>query len=402
MALIHSSYFRPKVNPVKSDENPTEIDRLQDFTGTITLNREKIREIGRDGIVDWRKFTPEVTLTLRQLEYGSLEFYNQLANKSLSSTKVEFKEFKTSMVDIAGYKTDDDGNFVSTIWYPKFRVSGISLAIGDPDALVERTFTLVGEDEITLQNDNKYLIFKKTNPGTGQDQTISISDPTVVADPDNSGAYLFRVGRIRSGTYTELTHGTDWSCDGTDLTINGQSYSSDVIKYVYSASSYISGEEPFTENDSDAAGLTADSCSIYLVDTNNYVYKLQSVGIDVTFDRFDVKEIGNDDVVARGVRDRNISITLGRVLDQWTIEEILRGVAGLDFGKIDPRKFESNLTLIIKIYTSSTKSSFAIGYKFTDLAPTGLDAGVPLNDYLTRGVTLQCEDGAITTDENQL
>jgi len=402
MALIHSSYFRPKINPVKSDENPTEIDRLQDFTGTITLNRTKIEEIGREGIVDWRKTSPEVTLTLRQLEYGSLEMYNQLANKSLSSTKVELSEFKNSMVDIAGYKTDDDGNFVSTIWYPKFRVSGISLAIGDPDALLERTFTLVGEDEITLKNDNKYLIFKKTNPGTGQDQTITISDPTVVADPDNSGAYLFRVGRIRNGTYTELTHGTDWSCDGTDLTINGQSYSSDVIKYVYSASSYISGEEPFVANDSDAAGLTADSCSIYLIDTSNYIYKLQSVGVDITFDRFDTKEIGNKEVVARGIRDTTVRITLGRILHQWTLEEILRGVAGLDFGKIDIRKFQDELTLLIKIYTDNTKNSFAIGYKFTGLAPVGLDAGVPLNDYVTRGVSLEGELGSIVTDESLL
>ncbi|MHA1864931.1 MAG: hypothetical protein ACTSWZ_00365 [Candidatus Heimdallarchaeaceae archaeon] len=402
MALIHSSYFRPKVNPVKSDENPTEIDRLQDFTGTITLNRTKIEEIGREGIVDWRKTSPEVSLTLRQLEYGSLEMYNQLANKSLSSTKVELKEFKTSMVDIAGYKTDDDGNFVSTIWYPKFRLSGISLAIGDPDALLERTFTLVGEDEITLKNNNKYLIFKKTNPSEGQDQTITISDPTVVADPDNSGAYLFRVGRIRSGTYTELTHGTDWSCDGTDLTINGQSYSSDVIKYVYSASSYISGEEPFVANDSDAAGLTADSCSIYLIDTSNYIYKLQSVGVDITFDRFDTKEIGSKEVVARGIRDTTVRITLGRILHQWTLEEILRGVAGLDFGKIDIRKFQDELTLLIKVYTDNTKNSFAIGYKFIGLAPVGLDAGVPLNDYVTRGVSLEGESGSIVTDENLL
>ena len=41
--------------------------------------REKIKEIGRDGIVDWRKRIPTLRLTARQLEYGSMEFYRKIA-----------------------------------------------------------------------------------------------------------------------------------------------------------------------------------------------------------------------------------------------------------------------------------------------------------------------------------
>ena len=400
--MIHSSYFKPKVFPFKGTQGPTEIDRLQDMRADITLNRTKIEEIGRVGVVDWRKGAPAVTLTLTQLEYGSIEFFAQLANKSITVDKVEDKEFTNSAVDIVGYKTDDDGNFLSSIWYPKFRLSAFSLNIGDPDAVIERSFTLVGEDEITLKNDNKYFIYKKFTASGGSPETFSISDPTPALDPDNSGQYLFRVVRVRGDTTTELTHGKDWSYDGAGtLTVN-TTESGDIIKVYYSASSYISGQEPFVANDSDLAGILANSASIYLVDTSNYVYKLQSVSIDVSFDRFDIKEIGKEEVVARGVRDKTVTITLGRILHNWTVEEILRGVAGLDFGKIDIKKFQDELILIVKLYENSDKTNFKIGYKFTGLAPTGLGANVPLNDYLNRSVTLTGENFFITTDENQL
>jgi len=402
MALVHTSHFQPRIFPFKGTQDPTEIDRLQDMRADVTLNRTKIEEIGREGVVDWRKGSPAVTLSLTQLEYGSIEFFAQLANKAITSDKVESTEFKTSAVDIVGYKTDDDGNFLSSIWYPKFRLSGFGLNIGDPDALVERTFTLVGEDEITLKNDNKYFIYKSFTASGGSPETFSISDPTPSQDPDNSGQYLFRVVRVRGNTTTELTHGTDWSYDGAGtLTVNS-TQAGDVIKVYYSASTYISGQEPFVANDSDLSGILANSASIYLVDTSNYLYALQSVSIDVTFDRFDVKEVGNEDVIARGIRDTTVTITLGRILKQWTIEEVLRGVAGLDFGKIDIRKFQDELALIIKLYEDSDKSNFKIGYKFTGLAATGLGTGVALNDYVNRSATLTGESFFITTDESQL
>ena len=398
--MVHSSFYQPKVFPFKGTATPTEIDRLQDMTSSATLNRTKIEEVGRDGIVGWKKGIPTTSISLRQLEYGSIEFWNQLANVPVAQTKTYFTEYKTSQVDIAGYETDDDGNFLSTIWYPNAKVSGFGLSFGDPEALIERSFTLAGEDEITLQNDNKYFIYKYASPSTGLDQSITLSvDPTVVADPDNSGSYLFKVIRVRAGVTTELVHGTDWSCDGTDLFINGQSYATDVIKYYYSATTYTAGETPFVDNNSDLAGISCDAVSIYLVDSSNYLYRLQSVAVDTTLDRFDVKEIGNEDVVARGTRDITNRITLGRILDTWTIEEVLRGVAGLDFGKLDIRKFNDELTLLVKIFSDSDKTSFKIGYVYTGLAPTSLDAGTPLNDYVTRGTTLEGESGYVSNVE---
>src|SRR3990167_496962 len=100
--MIHSSFYRPKIFPMDSDVDPANIDRLQDLSATTTLNREKIEEIGRDGIVDWRTAIPEISLTGRQLESGSLDFYRRLTNKGNSVTQVNFSDFKTPRFDIAG------------------------------------------------------------------------------------------------------------------------------------------------------------------------------------------------------------------------------------------------------------------------------------------------------------
>lgn len=398
--MIHSSEFKPRIFPIYIDGDPVEIDRLQDITGGATLNRTKIEEVGRDGLVDWRKAPPAVSLTLRQLEYGNLEFFRQLANKGASVSAINFTDFKTPAVDIAGYETDDDGTFLGTVYYPGYRLSGFGLAIGNPDALVERSFTLIGEDQKDLRKSNKYLIYKRYVISTGgNDKTISISDPTPVADPDASGRYLFKVVKSSGGTHTKLNHGTQWSYDGAGtLTINGASSAGDVIRVWYSGGSYISGEEPFVLNDADLAGITADSCTIYLESTQR-IYRLQSVAIDTSFDRFDIREIGDKDTVARGVRDITHRVTLGRILEDYTPEEILRGKAGTDYGIIDIRELSDELNLVIKIYENNKKSTFKIGYKLFDLAPVGIDAGIPVNDYVSRGITLEGEIGVVTTVE---
>lgn len=383
------------------DGAPVEIDRLQEMSSTTTLNRTKIREIGRDGIVDWKKSIPTVSLTLRQYEYGTLEFWRQLTNKGASVDTITFADFKTPQVDVAGYKTDDGGTFLGTVLYKGLRTSGFSVNFADPDAIIERSFTLVGEDEMLFLNANKYLIYKRNVIAAGLNQSVTLSDPTPVADPDNSGQYLLRVTRSRAGVTTELTAGTEWSCTGATLTINGTSSADDVIRAWYTAGAYITGVEPFVNNDVDVGGISTDSVSIYL-QSSNYLYRLQSANIDVSFDRQDIKEIGNKDVVSRGIRETTTKVTLGRILEQYTIEEILRGVAGLSYGKIDVREFSDGLNLIVKIYSDNDKTTFKIGYKLMNLAPVGDDAGNTVNDYITRGVTLEGDQGLITNVANLL
>ena len=409
--MIHSSAYDPRVYPYKGNTvAAAQIDRVQEITASITMNRTKIEEVGREGLVDWRQSIPGISLTIRQLEYGTIEFWKKLSNAEADNTKVEWKDYKTPQVDIAAYETDDSGTFKSTTWYPNLRLASFSLTIGDPEALLERNFSLVGEDEMTLQGTNKYLIYLQDESASGASHTIEIGAgsfanyPAPVADPDESGSsvYILKLVKVTSANVaTTLVLTTDYTYNNgsTTITIPG-SESGDTFKVWYSSGSYITGTDPFTNNDSDAAGLTADMCSIYLA-TTNYLFRLQNVSLDVTFDRNDIREIGNDEVVARGVRDINTRIVVGRLLEEWTIEEILRGVAA-DYPKINIRKFSSNINLVVKIYSDETKGTFLLGYALTDLAPTGLDNGAPVNDYITRGTTLEGEAGFVTTVENDL
>lgn len=395
--MIHSSYFRPKIFSIDGDVDPANIDRLQELTSSTTLNREKIQEVGRDGIVDWRKNTPDITVSGRQLEYGQLGFYRKMAGKTDAVSTILWSDLSTKRFDIAGYKTDDSGTFLGTVWYPKLRLAGFTINFGGPEAIIERSFNFVGEDDVVLQQGNKYLIHKRFAISAGLNQTCSLSNPTPAADPDNSGQYLLRVVRIRSGVATILTHGLEWSYNGAGtLVINGTSIAGDVIKVWYSAATYISGEDPFTANDTDLASIDCRAVSLYLA-SSNYLYRLQSASMEVAYDRFDVMELGNDETVAYGVRDITTRVTLGRIIEAYTIEEVLRGKAGLSYGKLDVRNYTTDLNLIAKIYSDENKGTFKLGYKCTDLSPVGADAGTPTDDYITRGVSLEGEIGFVTT-----
>lgn len=405
--MIHSSYLQPRIFPYNGTGSPVQIDRLQDLSGNPSLNREKINEIGRDGTVDWRKGVPSVAMSARQFEYGNLEFWRKITNKSDATNTLTLNDFKTSVFDIAGYKTDDDGTFLGTIWYPKQRVAGWGLNIGDPDAIIERTFNFIGEDETAFTDNNKYVIYL-TSTATGAGHQIVIGSggfanyPDPVALPDESGAkYFIRILRYRGTTTTELVEGTDFTYNSGTTTITiANSSASDVFKVYYTASTYVSGGSLFTNNDSDLGAITADSCSILLV-ASDYVYRLQSVGIDVSFDRTDVKEIGNSEIVARGIRENTVSITLGRILENYTIEQVLRGATS-GYGQYDIREFQDNIKLIVKVYSDKTKSTFKIGYSFTNLTPSSLDLTVPTKDYVNRGTTLSGESATITVTEGSL
>lgn len=407
--MIHTSDVKPNVFPHGGTGTKSEIDRLQDLSASIALNRTKIKEVGTDGTIGWKESTPNVSLTLRQLEYGNIEFYNKLANKADNNTIVNFTDFKTSYSDIACYKTEESsGDFLSTVWYPKTRVSGFSLSIGDPEASLERNFSLVGEDEITLQGNNQYLIYIDKTIESGEAGTVNIvigsgdyaNYPDPVEDPDVSGSYILRVVRVRAGVISDLVEGTGYSyTSGTTTIALSDTLAGDVYRIWYSAATYIVGALPFVTNTTDEVEISADCCSIYLA-TSNYVYRLQSVSLDVSLDRTDYKEIGNKEIVLRGARDITANVTLGRFLESYTVEEILRGVSS-NYGKIDVREFPTTGTdLIIKIFSDNTKSNFLLGYKVTGLNVTSFDKGTPVDDYETQNVSCEGTGGVISSVED--
>lgn len=399
--MIHSSIYQPRVIPYNGDITSAEMDRIQELTGTITLNRTKIQEVGRDGIVGFRNSIPNATMTARQLEYGSLEFWRKISNKSDATTTINLTDFRTSAFDLVAYITDQDGTFLGTAWYPEYRCAGFGLNIGDPDALIERSFNFVGENAIMFEYGNKYFIEKRFDASGGTPETFNVTNPTPAEDPDNSGQYILRVLRVRGTTTTAITYTgvastTTFAYNSGTGNLTTHTLAGDVIKIVYSAASYVSGGDFFVENDSDVAGLAADTCTILLA-TGNTLTRLQSVAVDVTYDRNDIREIGNKDVVARTSRDTTVRCTLGRILETWSLEEVLRGVGGFSYGKIDVREFLSSNTLLIRNYSDNAKGTFLMGYKFTSLSPVSVDTGAPVADNVSQGVVLEGQDGVISS-----
>lgn len=405
--MIHSSYFKPRIFPHDGDCAPAEIDRAQAIDPTVSLNREKIEEIGRDGVVGYIKKTPTIGYRLTQLEYGNMEFWRKLTNKADSVLTVDLNDFKTPTFDVCAYLTDDSGTFKGTIWYPKLRTSGFSVTIGDPDAIIERGFDFVGEKAVIWQGDNKYFIYKEHTAASGSDDDIDLTAKAPAEDPDNAGKYMIRVLRVRGSDTTELDETDDWTyTDGTKILHIVSILTGDIIKVYYTSAT--APDVQFALNDADPAGILADSCDIYVYipasgkpSSSDYMYRVQSATIDVSFDREDVKEIGNREVVKRGIRDKTVTVTLGRLLEEFTMEEVLRGVAP-GYGIIDIEQFSDQVTVIIKVYEDSTKTTFKYGLKATGLTGSELRGGAGINAYVNTENALEGEALTITSDTDEL
>ena len=408
MAIIHAGYWKPKVYPVNGDVTPAEIDRLQEFRGAPTLPVDQLYEIGRYDKLCSQKRPPEVAITQRQFEYGSLEYFLKLANKA-SGDLVRLREFDDAFVHFVGYEGFDETTFNSSILFPKARLNGMGLSIAGPEDVIERSFDLTADSKLVWQNNNKYFIYKRYllesgDLGSGNIATVTVDDPDPVQDPDNT-TYLYEVIRVRGSETTELVLTDDYTFDNVTGTLTIQdSQVGDVIKVYYTSSSYISGEEYHTLNDSDSCALRAYNASIYLVDgaVTNYIYRLSALTIDATLDRQDVREIGNNETVETGLRTRTVRVSANGFVKDYTLEEVLRGVAGSSYGKIDIEKFKDTITLVIKIYETSDKQAFKIGYQVDNLAVAGMDRGVPVNDFITKAVTLESDNLLITTNESNL
>ena len=406
--MIHSSFFKPKITPVLGIGASANIDRAQSIDPAVALNRERVDEIGREDLVGYLNKSPNVTYRLTQLEYGNIAFWQKLINNEakggVGESAIVMDDFKTSIFDISAYLTNDNGDFEGTYWYPELRTVSWGLNIGAPEAKAERTFDFIGESGQIFRGANQYIINDKAVVGSGHSDvpdTVSLATYGPVEDPDNVGVYMLRVVKVRGTTSTILTLGTDYTYDPVAKVLTVQHCTTgDVIKYWYSSAT---SPETFVLNDTDVAGILGDSVSIYLFipasahpSSQDYLYTLQSCKIDVKFTREDLREIGNKNVVQRGIRDKSVTITLGRILEEFTIEEVMRGAGNI--GKIDIDKFTDNATLIIKIFSDNTKSTFKYGMKATKLAPKEVRGGVTVKEYVKANNTLEGQELVISAD----
>jgi len=418
MGLTHFTKYNPNLFSWNRTLDQHSIARLQTIDKTSALNREKKKEIGRstdDGVVGFKKTSPSVSISLAQLEHGSMDIYQALANKD--ATDLDLDDFSDSACDLVAYLTDQNDVFLGSKWYSNLRLSGFGINIGDPDAEIERSFDLVGEKDKILQGDNKYFHWNSVELDTADldsidSHIISVGSPDAVENPDDVGKYILQVIRVRSNVATKLeygtgtnqftyTHGATKELEVRDCAVD------DIIKYAYSATT-VGTQTLMTLNNSDPAVISADSAEVYLYipnsshpDSTDYVYRLQSVSLDVTFDRLDTKEIGNKDVVQRAIRTKTVTIGLGRFSISNVVEEILRGES-TGYGLIDVEQFADDSKLVIKIYEDNTKAVFKYGFKATGLSPTELAHTMAVDEFKDVSNTLEGESLAITSVEANL
>lgn len=401
--MIHAKLCQPRIFPHNSARAPEQIDRAQDISGNLTINQTKLYEIGRDGKLGVRKESPSLSYSMTQFEYGSMSFWYALANMEDPASgglddSIDLDDIKSTTFDITAYMTDDDATFRGTMWFPKLRVNGFSLNIGDPDATVERSFDFVGEDFKIL--DGKYFAYET-------DTVLAPGDGTVTLDPVAveyaSGDYIFRVLRIRAGVCTELLEdvgagANTWSYSAPTVTVK-TCETSDILKVYYESSTAY--DTLWADNDVDSDALFAEACEIYMkVGTGTRIYRLQSVGIDVAFERQDWKEIGNKEVVQRGVKSKTVTVALNRFNEGFSLEDIL--ATDTTYPYIDPREFSESIQLMVKIFTDSTHETFAMGYLITELSPTALGTSQAIEDYNQLTNSLESDNLKISSDESEI
>ena len=406
--MIHSRFFNPWAFPWNSTRAPEQINRSQDIGGDLTLNREKQYEIGREEVLDYKHGIPTLSYTMRQFENGAMELWYDFANRENPGSGdphyVVLDDLQSKLTDIAAFLVDDSNTFEGTIWFPKLRVSGFTLNIASPDAIVEKNFTLTGE-KYRIINDNYLAYQTATVTGSGSFTKTMTLSPIAIQLALNQ--YIYRVLRIRAGVVTELIEDESLSPAVDTFGYNSSTHvlsvqtcqNGDVIKAYYpSATAYTT---TWVDNNVEASFLMAESCEVNMkVGTSERIYRLQSVGIDVKFDRTDYREIGNSEYVTFGVRSKTVTVSLNRYSETFTLEDILAN--DTSYPDIDPTNFSDDIQFQVKIYTDKTHTAFKIGYLITKCSPTAMTTAQAVQDYNTRTTTLQGDNLKISDLESEI
>jgi hypothetical protein len=409
--MIHSKYALPRIFPWASERAPEQIDRVQSIGGDYTSNREKQYEFGRTENVGFKKGTPAFTYTMKQFEDGEMKLWYALAGKedplSGADRSITIDDIKATRSDIALFTTDDNYTFTGTLYFPKVRVNTFSINVGDPQAIIERNFNLVGEHYISL--DANYLAYAEAvavGMVSGADSVDIILDgqsgrppvPVSIA----ASEYMIRVRRERASIVNELVEGTDFDyVDGTKtLTILG-CQDNDIIKAYYeSATPY---DTLWTNHDTSPEFLLAEDCEIHMkvgIGADNRIYRLQTIGIDGNFDRTDWREIGNSEVVQTGVKNSTVTVNLDRYAEGMTLEKILASNSAYPY--YDPDDFVDTIQLMVKIWSDKTHTSFRIGYLLTNLSPTTMNVSHGVEDYEKKTNKLESDNILISDDESDI
>lgn len=400
-----SPWFIPNKGGVARD-----LHGITNITGGASVDSEDIFVVGKSDKCATDKAIPSATVSVTQLERGEILSYLTLAN--LDSEPVgglDLLDFSEALVDVALYEREEfDGTVEQTVWFPKMAISSLSIDIADPEARIERSFELIGDNEHHLQYDNKILLhMEQTAPsGTSGSYPIDLTSTGVAAlDPNNSGAYMLRVDRTRDGSTETLTLGTDYTYNpsGEVLTITAAE-GDDVYNVYFSSDAFGPDGDPTSVDTASPCFLKADSVTVLVSDGNEEIELelLTSVSISATIERIDEGVIGNDEKVLKEISSTPVTVALSGRVRHVEVLEAFMGHLDDEWGITDVKRFLDNVRITVKIYSDSTKSTFLLGYQTSGLSFTDDSQDFTANEFGTLDVNASSTNLLITTTEADL
>lgn len=408
--LIHSQAgYMPKILPREGPVIEANINRAQDLTPNTTPEYQEVNELGRGTPVDSVAMGIDSGGSLTQLEHGSMSIFCHLANKPLNTETIDISDFDASAFGVQAYLKDTDGDSVGSVYYPGQRLESFSVNVPSPEDFIDRSFSFVGDETLLLSGDNKYLIPLMKVVESGEegelDLTFGVGElenyPVPVENTREPGQYVLSAVRIRNNVTDDLGDNLSASVyeynDGT-ITIHDAEVG-DRYKFYVTASEYITGVEPWVPNDTDVAAIAGHSVVVYF-GTDTRLYRLQDVNFDVSLSRADYKEIGNHLTVERATDERTVTVTLGRILKDYDLENLLVDGTG---GIVDLNDLSTDFTLTVVVYDSHRHNNFKMAYQARGLHCSGMEpASASVEQIVNAGNTFEGSQLIITKNFAEL
>ena len=408
--INHSSAIKPRIVPWNGDTQPSDVDRSINLSGGVTQPSENVYELGRLQKVCTDLKILEEKCTLNQLEYGEIDTYLALANKSaLPSGGLQLADFDDALVDIISVIKDKfAGTVEQTLWLPKLSLNSIALNVANAEARVERNFDLGGDFFKILKNTNKIYMQKIVTVPSGVSlapHVISLADPVPAVDPNVAGKYVQRVLRVRAGVTTELDLTTDYTFAAPSTLTILLASTGDIFKVVYTAASFGTGGDYTALNDADLCYINADSIKVTIqsgIGTEVELDRLTGLNLTATLNRISEGVIGLQEKLLKNVESYAVKVALNGRVKGTPIEDVLMGHAGANWGIIDPNEFKTDIIVRVYVYEDATKSTFKIGYKSTGCSFTDDTQDVAANAFATKAINLSSDNMLISSVEGDI
>lgn len=389
-----------KGTAIFAESNP--LYRVTAFGSTTSLSREDLHELGNSGVVEVFDDIPTVDISLDTDEYGSIATLGLLAGKFVSGGSINIEQdFDNARADIAvQVKTPDNEEWLQYI--QDAYVSGINYQFS-VDGNFAENYTLVSDNKRWFRETGKYLCSYDTDEIDIQGGKITLTKTEV------PGFYKLLALYALDGEDGPISKKIDMSTVTVKSATTIDIESALIDGYTHYRLIYAGGDaanrvvwtaKAKETNKSKRAG----HIDIKLNDTK--LEKAQSVSVNVSLDREELKQLGDDSVYARPlVVPINIDVTLEMLhADIDFIKSLCDDVEG-EPDTLDMRKLKKELKLNIDIYEdlkSERKSGSPVKtFEITEMMATDEAFNVNLDSNATQQFTFRARalvitDGTVT------